>query len=187
MIGTIPFAGIQSTGQSTGQAITTTAAQLVITGGVATPMTQNRVGDPAVKADPTNNRIIVNTPGIYEIEFDLTATASGTQTAAFTVRKNGASGSVISGPKVTGNFGTSPLSVGMKRIIEVTAADIPTTGGLSTFADPDATAGAGKPAGGFAGAGAAPKTGVPIDILVTGGGSVTLTVTDLGFIVKRIG
>ena len=41
--------------------------------------------------------------------------------------------------------------------------------------------------GGFAGAGAAPLTGIPVDVMVTGDGSVNLTLSDVRLKALRIG
>lgn len=187
MIGTVPFGGISKTGNATVQAVTTAAAQLNFQSATNTPNTGSRVGDPAVKPDAANNRIQINEPGIYEIDFDASGTAASALQCTFQLRKGVSSMAAISGTKCANTFNTAPTNVGMTRLVEVTASDLPSTGGAATFADPDATAGAGKPGGGFAGAGAAPKTGIYIDVQVTGDGSVNLTLTDMALSVKRLG
>lgn len=184
MLGQIPFAGLVLAGNSTLQAISTTPAVLTLTAASATARHTNQGGDPAVKPDAANSRIVVNAPGIYRVDFSATGTASGSQSADFQVRKGG---TAQAGARTKVYVGTNPVCASFSAVVEVTAADIPTSGGVATFSDPVATAGAGKPNGGFAGAGAAPKTGVAIDIGVTGGGSVNLTVTDAQFTVTRLG
>lgn len=187
MLGMLPIGGIQSTSQSTAQAVTTAAAQLVITGGVETAGTRTREGDPAVKPDTANNRIVVNAPGIYKATVSISGAAASALQNTYQLRKNGSSGSAITGTRAKQVYGTTPSQVSWSSMFEITAADLPAAGGTATFSDPDSSAGAGKPAGGFAGAGAAPKTGVPIDILVTGDGSVNFTPTDIQFIIERVG
>ena len=88
MLGQTPFAGIFSTGQSTAQAITASAAQLVITGGTAMPSTSDRSGKPDCKADPTNNRLIFNSPGIYLVNLDLVGTSASALQTTIQLRKN---------------------------------------------------------------------------------------------------
>lgn len=186
MLGAVPFGGITSTGQSTAQGVTTSAAQLVITGGVAMPSTSDRAGTPSVKADTANNRLIFNAPGIYRVHFNCVGVAASALQTTFALRKNSTGGTTLSGVSKE-TWATTPSTHAAMFLVEITNADIPTAGGQSTFADPDATAGVGKPAGGFAGAGAAPKTGIPVDVLVTGDGSVNLTLSDVRLEAERIG
>jgi len=186
MLGTIPFAGITATGQSTAQGITTSNAQLVIPGATATPNTGSRVGDPGVKADPTNYRLIVGTPGIYAVHLELVGLAASALMLTARFRKNALTAGIF-GRLMKSLWGTTASSAHFMQIVEITAADLPAAGGQSNFADPDATAGAGKPAGGFAGAGAAPKNGIPLDVVVLGSGSVNLTLSDIALTAFRVG
>jgi len=186
MLGTIPFAGLYCTAQSTAQAVTTSAAKLVIPGAAAFPSTGDRVGDPAVKADVTNTRLQINTPGIYEVTLEVSGVAASALQTTHQFRKGGTTMTAF-GPVTKKTWGTTPDTVSFTSIVEITASDIPTAGGAATFADPSAAAGAGKPAGGFAGAGAAPLTGVYLDSQVTGNGSVNLTPSDIRFTARRIG
>lgn len=186
MLGAVPFAGITSTGQSTAQAVTTSAAQLVINGGTAMPTTATRAGNPAVRPDVSNNRLIFNAPGIFRVALNCVGVAASALQTTFQLRKNGSSGTTISGVSKE-TWATTPSTHSAFFVVEITAADLPAAGGQSAFSDPDSTAGAGKPAGGFAGAGAAPKSGVPVDVLVTGNGSVNLTLSDVRFEAEQIG
>lgn len=193
MTGTIPFGGITNTGQSTAQAVTASAAQLVFPNATAigSPTTQNQ-GDPAVKADPTNNRVIVNAPGTYEVTVDIVGAAASALQTTCQLRKNGTVGSGSTGTAITGTkavktWGTTPDTFSWTSFIQIASSDLPSAGGVATFADPSASAGVGKPSGGFAGAGAAPLTGIPLDVLVTGNGSVNLTPTDMRLSVRRVG
>lgn len=193
MTGTIPFGGITTTGQSTAQAVTTSAAQLVIPNATAigSPTTQNQ-GDPAVKADPSSYRNIVNAPGTYKVTVDIVGSSASALQTTFQLRKNGTVGSGSTGTAITGTkakktWGTTPDTCSWTSFVQIAASDIPAAGGSATFADPSAAAGAGKPSGGFAGAGAAPLTGIPLDVLVTGDGSVNFTPTDVRLSVERVG
>lgn len=186
MIGQTSFGGIVSTGQATAQAVTTSAAQLVITGGVAMPSTSDRTGSPSVKADPTNNRLVFNAPGIYKVELNAVGVGAAALQTTMQLRKNGASGAAF-GSVSKNTWATAPNQQNAFFIVEILASDIPAAGGVATFSDPSAAAGAYKPGGGFAGAGAAPLTGVPVDVLVTGDGAVNLTLSDVRFYAERIG
>lgn len=186
MLGQTSFGGITSTGQSTAQAVTTSAAQLVIAGGSALPTTADRSGIPSVKADPTNNRLLLNAPGIYRIALQVIGAAASALQTTFQVRKNGSSGTTLT-PTSKQTWGTTPATHSAEFYVEITQSDVLAATAVQTFSNPDATAGVGKPAGGFAGAGAAPATGVPVDIMVTGDGSVNLTPTDIRLFAERIG
>lgn len=189
MIGEIPFGGISATGNATSQAITTATTKLTFTGATNTPTTGTRVGDPAVKPDATNSRIQINAPGLYRVNFEGCGGADGALNCAFQLRKTVAgTQTALAGTKMAGLFSTTnKFNLSLNAIIEVLSTDLGTAGGASTFADPDATAGAGKPAGGFAGAGAAPKTGVYLDVSITGDASQALTLTDMRLTADRIG
>ena len=186
MIGQTSFGGIVSTGQATAQAVTTSAAQLVITGGVTMPSTSDRVGSPSVKADTANNRLVFNAPGIYKVELNAVGVGASALQTTLQLRKNGSSGAAF-GSVSKHTWGTAPNQQNAIFVVEITNADILSTGGVATFADPASGVAAGRPAGGFAGAGAAPLTGVPIDVMVTGDGSVNLTLSDVRFYAERIG
>jgi len=187
MLGTLPFAGISATGQSTAQGVTTSAAKLTIPNATATPNTGSRIGDPAVKADPSNSRLILNGPGLYRVTLEGAGSAASALQTTFAFRKGVSTFTEITGTRQKVTWATTPSGFSLTAIVEITPSDIPAAGGVSTFADPDATAGAGKPAGGFAGAGAAPKTGIYLDAQVTGNGSVNLTLTDIRLTAERVG
>jgi hypothetical protein len=189
MLGQIPCGGIYNTGQSTGQALTTATDKLLFTNAVNLAYTGDRTGDPAVKPDATNSRVQLNSPGIYEVSFDVTGGADGAENATFQLRKtvNGTQ-TAVAGAKTASLFSTTnKFSAGFTAFVEVLASDLPTSGGAATFADPSQSSGAYKPGGGFAGAGAAPLTGVYLDVAVTGDASQTITLTDMRLLVKRLG
>jgi hypothetical protein len=177
------FGGITFTGQSTAFGVTTSAQKLTFAGASNMPTTKDRVGDPAVKPDTANNRLVLNAPGIYRVKAEL----SGTAASALQTYLQFYKGSTAYGKKSRYTWATTPGTQTLETIVEVLASDIPSGGGVATFADPDATAGAGKPAGGFAGAGAAPQTGVALNLYITGDGSVNLTLSDGSLSAERIG
>lgn len=183
MTGQVAFGGLTFTGQATAFAASTTPTKLTFAGASELPTTRNRYGDPAVKADIANNRVIVNAPGIYRCMLEVSGVAASALQSTIQFRK----GTVAAGKQAKMTWGTTPNTQTIDTLIEVTAADIPSSGGVATFPDPDATPGAGKPAGGFAGAGAAPQTGVALQVYLTGDGSVNLTLSDGSWIVERIG
>lgn len=184
MLGQNSFGGITATGQSTAQAVSATAAQLVFTNGSAMPSTSDRVGAASVRADTANNRLLLNAPGIYRVDFCATGSAASALQTTFQMRKNSAT---AFGRTSVETWGTTPATHTAVFIVEITAADIPAAGGQPVFADPSAAVGAYKPGGGFAGAGAAPLTEIPVDVLVTGNGSVNFTMTEYTLFAERIG
>ena len=183
MIGQSAFGGITFTGQSTAFAVTTAAARLTFTAASSLPTTKDRVGDPAVKPDPTNSRLILNAPGLYKVRAEV----SGVGASALQTTMQFYKGTTAYGKKSKYTWATAPGTQTLETIVEVTASDLSSAGGVATFADPDATAGAGKPAGGFAGAGAAPLSGVYLNLYVTGDGSVNLTLHEGTLYAERIG
>lgn len=190
MLGAIPFGGIGFTGQATGQLLTSgVAAKMTFPGASNLPTTANREGDPAVKPDFANSRVQVNAPGIYRVKLEFNGTVDGAMNVTADIRKTvGAAQAAVSLARNTGYFvATNKSFLTIESIIEVLASDLPTAGGGSTFADPDASAGPGKPSGGFAGAGAAPKTGVYLDAALTSDATQTLTPIEGRLIVERIG
>lgn len=178
MRGAIPYGGLNITGGAVTQALTTTAGAMVAwagAGGSALPDTNSSVGDPAVKPDLANSRILVQAPGTYEVEFNIsTDMATGADLIA-QLRKNG---TVVPTAKGKGRCTTDKNQVSFKSIIEVTTDDNPKT--IQSFANPSTS--------GFAGAGGAPKTMVPLDIVLSVGASTdTVTIEEASFIVTRIG
>lgn len=183
MTGQIPFGAVQFTGQSTATAVTTSAAKLTFNNATASATTQDRSGDPAVKPSVANSNLVLNAPGIYEVSVEFSGAAASALQATFQLAK----GTTTFGRVTKHTFATTPSVLSLKSIVEITAADIPAAGGVATFSDPSTSTGAGKPAGSFAGAGAGPRTGVELNIYVTGNGSVNMTLTDGIFLAKRIG
>jgi uncharacterized protein YukE len=190
MLGQMAIGGIAFTGQSTAQALTSgTAAKTTMPNASALPTTGTRQGDPAVKPDPTNSQIQVNAPGIYKVSVALCGIPASAMNVIADLRKtvNG-SQAAISGARQKQYFPTTNnTQIKLETLIEVLQSDLPSAGGQPTFADPSAAAGAGKPNGGFAGAGAAPKTGVYLDVALTADASANLTLSDGQFLVERVG
>lgn len=190
MTGMIPFATFYITGGSTAQLLTSgTAAKLTFASAVAGPSTASRGGDPAVKADPTNSRLILNDPGIYEVDVELYGTVDGAMNITLDLYKAiNATLTRITGARSKSYYGATNSYEGhLTAIIEVVASDLGPLSTVKTFDDPSASAGAGKPGGGFAGAGAAPQTGVYLEVWATSDATQSLTPTEARFTAKRIG
>lgn len=152
------YGGMYITGGADTQAMTTTAGAMVSwseAGGANAVSDSNaRDGDPAIIPDKANNRIKLNTPGVYLVSFDLAGLATTGCNVAAQLRKNGV---VVTGAKGLGIFSTTNGAVSFQSIVEVTRSDSPGT--LPTFADPAST--------GFAGAGGAPKTECALDVVLS--------------------
>src|SRR3990167_5887041 len=85
-----PFGGVYIAAGATATALSTTAA-LLDQWNTATGFNAKNSGDdgdPAVKADKANNRLLLNTPGIYLVMVDLSGTIDGTQEITMQLRKN---------------------------------------------------------------------------------------------------
>lgn len=178
MLGLVPFAGLNVTGGAATQALTTSAGQMVAwaaSGGSALPDSNTKCGDAAVKPDLSNSRILVQAPGIFLVTFNATLDmASGADVIA-QLRKNG---TVVATAKGKARCTTDKGQVSFQSIVEVTTADNPAT--IQTFANPSTS--------GFAGAGGAPKTEVPLDIVLSVAASTdTATIEEASFLVVRIG
>ena len=175
MKGLIPYAGFQIAAGSTTQALSTTAAAVGWTALGAT-LTDYTAGDPAVRPDLANNRMLL-APGTYEIDVQIQGTTDGAQIIGLQLRKNG---TAIAGTlrSLTWVVSTAENIHTLKAIVTIADSDIPGT--ISNFADPSATS--------FTGAGGAPKQEVPVDVsIVSGAGTPTLTIKNALFMVKRIG
>lgn len=175
MKGLIPYGGFQIGAGSGTQGLTTTAAVVGWTalGATATDTTS---GDPAVKPDLANNRILLG-PGTYEIDVQIQGTIDGAQIIGLQLRKNAVA---ISGTLRNQSWAVSTAEnvSNLKAVITILDSDIPGT--IPTFSDPSATS--------FTGAGGAPKNEVPVDVtIVSGAGTPTVTVKNALFFAKRIG
>lgn len=180
MKGVIPYGYIYIDGASSSntKALTTSIATMDLwstigTTGDSTGGTAGG-GDPAVKPDKTNNRFICNAPGTYKLRVELSGVIDSAADVTITARK---SATAIAGGVSKQRWATTKTHHTMECVFVLSASDAPGT--LSTFADPAA--------GGFAGGGAAPKTGVAIDIGLTCSGSQTITIENARFYVERIG
>lgn len=181
MKGLIPFASLTISGpgaQTTG-ALSTSAAQFALfsaTGGSAGPASTSDDGDPAVKADAANNRMLVEAPGVYRVSVVLSGTIDAAQDIVLTLAKNG----VAISDSVTRQHWTNAVknTQDLECVINITAADNPGT--IATKSDPSTS--------GFAGSGGFPKMMVPITILINSlAGTPTVTAEYCQFIIERIG
>lgn len=170
------FGGLNITGGAGTVALSTTAATLNVwssAGGSNVGGTTNPGDSISIQPDNTNNRIKVS-PGTYLVNFFMSGTnASGGKVTA-RVRKNG---SAVTTLKASAQIGTTNGNLGFSGILTVNASDAPGTLPLSP--DPSSS--------GFAGAGGAPKSLVPIDIDLTLGASTdTLTIVEAGLTLVKI-
>lgn len=178
MKGLIPFASLTISGPGSGTIALTTAAAVMnlfsATGGANGPATTSDDGDPAVKSDAANNRILVEAPGVYEISGFLSGVVDSAIDVTISFAKNAVA---LADTQNKQRWGTTKNTQPFNAIINVTAADNPGT--IATKPDPSSS--------GFAGAGGFPKQMVPITMILTGSGSQTLTAEGAQVIVKRLG
>lgn len=188
MKGLIPYGGIQIAAGAATQALSTSAAQLTLfssAGGSNGPSdTFTEGGDPAVKPDYANNRVLVDAPGVYEVTVDLCGTTDATQNITLGIAKNGVA---VSGLQSARSWTVSVENAhSLSGFLVVSPSDNPGT--IATNADPATSVATGRPAGGFGGGGGFPKNLVPLTILLTSGASTpTLTIKNARFNVKRVG
>jgi hypothetical protein len=181
MRGLIPFGGLSITGGATTLALTTTAAQLISWSGAgganSDDDTYSAGGDPAVRPDYANNRILVNTPGTYKVEVTIYGTlATGTALLLAQIFKNGVA--VAKARQKAYGETTAGVQISLLAIVVVNKSDAPGT--IATFADPAS--------GELIGAGKAPQTMCPLDVrLFVSTSTDTLTIVEAQFNVFRIG
>lgn len=170
------YGGLNITGGAGTVALSTTPAQLNVwssAGGSNVGGTSNPGDNISIQPDNTNNRIKVS-PGVYLVNFFMSAlNATGGKVTA-RVRKNG---SAVATLKASCQIGTTNGTVCLSGVLTITSADNPGT--LPTSPDPAST--------GFAGAGAAPKNLVPVDIdLTLGSGTDTLTINEAALTLVKL-
>lgn len=189
MIPLIPHGGLEIAGGSTAQSLTTSAAQMVNWSAASGSNTYAGYGDPAVRPDVTNNRVLLDCPGapggnapnqayVYLVMITLSGTVDGTIDVTAQLRKN----SVVVADLIAKNRWTVSVknALTLQGILKVQAADNPGT--IQTFADPATSATAL-----FAGKGGAPANMTPLDVMLTGSGSQAITVENAQLTVLRIG
>ena len=197
MMGLIPFGGLSITGGTQTQALTTTPGQVVAwsaAGGANSDQdTYNGAGDPSVRPDYANNRILVNSQGgaayqtaqggsiaycAYLVTLTLEGTlATGTALLIAQIYKNGVAVAKLK-QKAYGSGGTTGCQVVLQGILQVSRADAPLN--IATFADPPSTE--------LIGPGKAPQTMVPITVYLSVSASTdTLTIAEAQLTVVRLG
>lgn len=181
---TIPYGGLAITGGAVTQALTTTAGKMVAwagTGGAASAAdSRTRDGDPAVRPDKANSRVLVLSPGVYEVSFDMSGESDAAQDVFAQAYRNGvAVGDLRGQARWAGSNAKNQLS--FHGILEVTAAHNPKT--IGTF--DDTVASASPPAQpSYA---AAPKTEVALEVYLKSLASTpTITINDAHLTVKRL-
>lgn len=175
MQGLLPYGGMTIVGGAGTVALTTTPALMNLwsaSGGADSA--SSTLGDPAVRIDRTNNRLLLNSPGVYLVTLDLSGTVTTGCDLVVQPRKNGTTDT----RKRKMRFTTNKAQISCHWMIVVNRSDSPSS--IQTFADPSST--------GFAGAGGAPKTEVPFDIVVSCAASTdTLTVEEAELNAVRVG
>ncbi len=178
-----PYGGMSITGGADTLALSTTAAKLAswsASGGANSAAdSRTRGGDPSVRPDKANNRILVNAPGVYEVHFDLSGAPDAAQDILVQVYRNGVA---VDDLRAQARFTNAVKNnIALHGILEVTAAHNPKT--IPTFADTTATT---NPPAQVSYA-AAPKTEVALEIYIKSLASTpTLTINDAHFTVKRL-
>jgi hypothetical protein len=178
MKGLIPFGSLTIAAGAATQALATTAALFALwddSPGANGPAGTVDDGDVSVKPDYANNRILVASPGVYEVEVILSGAIDAAADVTMNVAKNGTAVADLLTKSRWTNAVKNVQTV--KGFISVTAADNPGT--IATQAEP---------AGTFTGGGGYPKRMVPLTLLVaSGAGTPTITAENAQFIVKRVG
>lgn len=180
MKGLIPFGALVISGPGAiTQALSTALAQMTAwasAGGANGPASTYDDGNPDVKPDYANSRVLVQAPGVYEVTVNLSGITDGTQDITLAIAKNGTA--------LTTAQNKRSWTVSVKNqhvltaLVAITAADNPGT--ITTKPDPATT--------GFAGAGGFPKMMVPLTVqLASGASTPTLTFENCQFLVKRVG
>ena len=181
MKGLIPFGGLQIAGGGSAVALTTSAALFNVWTAL---LADSTIGDQAIRPDLANNRILVS-PGTYEFNLKLFGATDSAGIISTQLRKNATT--VIPGTlgKASWAAASAQNNGSCSGVFQITAADIPTSGGQPTFPEPV------KPASqmyNFTGAGGAPLQLVPIDLVVLiASGTANLTPSEAQLILKRLG
>ena len=179
MRGLIPYGALTISGPGAATQALSTAAALMAQWSAAGGANINGTyddGNPDVTADKVNNRILVQAPGVYEVEVHLSGITDGTQNITIDIAKNAVAYGVAQSKQSW--LVSTKIHHYMKGIVIVTAADNPGT--ITTKPNPATT--------GFAGAGGFPKMMVPLTILLTSGaGTPTLTFENCLMLAKRLG
>ncbi len=180
----IPFGGVNIQAGATSTTLATTAT-LLNQFNTATGFNSAGTGiegDPAVKGDKANNRLLLNTPGVYLVMVDLNGTTDGTQEITMQLRKNGV---VVPGARSIKSWTvTINNNHSMHAIVEVLRTDSPGT--IATMPAQASTTGPNNTPS-FAGAAAAVQTECAVDIVLTSGASTpALTVVDGHFSALRL-
>lgn len=177
MMGAIPFGALHITGGAATVALTTTAALMNIwssAGGSNGPSSTYEQGDPAVRPDYANNRILVQAPGIFKVELVIQGDMDSAIDVTAQIYKNGTAYSFLKQKARCGTDKNQVVLIGFIKVVDTDALET-----IATFADPSAS--------GFAGAGGAPKTMAKLEVYLTGSGSATITVEEAQFNVTRVG
>lgn len=178
----IPYGGCNVAAGATAQAGLGAAALLTCWAGANGsnfPSTGNE-GDPAVKGDQANNRVLVNAPGVFEVQVVLHGTIDGTEEVTLQLRKNAVA--IPTARSIRSWLVTINNEHTLHAIVQINQADMPKT--IATMPAQASTTGPNNTPS-FSGASGALLTECPLDLTVAAAGQ-TMTVVDASFIVKRI-
>lgn len=197
MKGVIPFGGMTISGPGAAtQALSTSAALLAqwsATGGANVNGTFDD-GIPSVYPDKANNRLLLEAPGVdpskpffaywYEIDLIVSGITDAAQDIVLTLAKNAtAVADAVTRQRWTNAVKNTQV---LSTYLPVYGSDNPGT--LAVKPAYDASAGAGKPAGGFGGAAAFANMMVPVTVLINSlAGTPTITFEYAILKAKRVG
>ncbi len=186
MMGQTPFAGIATTGNATGQAVTNaggtvklTAPFLAANGANVITGTQGS-GDNSVKTDLANSRMLVQSQSqkaTYKVTWTGTVKSSAAATLTFSMRKNNAVIAPIQNCVSDFLIGNVPQRMSLVAIVDILPTDNPGT--IANSGDPPATS--------FAGSAAIPKNMVPLEMFIAVSADATVLVPESTLLVERIG
>lgn len=174
-------AALTLTGNATTITGSTTPAKVTLFN--AAPGAAIGAGHPGVQAVKADSRLLLE-KGTYRINLSLQFNQATAADTTINFRK----GESVTIPGVLQAVAGSNAKAMATRetVIQITDADVAAYG-VKTFDDPSAAAGAGKPGGGFSGAGAAPTAVVPLDLMLSTSTGSVVTINDLTFSAERIG
>jgi hypothetical protein len=183
MKGLIPFGGLVITSGSPTLALTTTPTLFNIWQALAPDST---LGDASVRPDLANNRIMAGIPGTYKFNYSISGQTGTAGIMTFQLRKNAAT--LIPGTACSQSWAGSSADnvISFSGLFVIAPGDYSATQSQPNFPDPVQGAQAFYPS--FAGAGGAPHSQCPIDMVVSVGTSTaTLTIVTGNWTIEREG
>jgi len=174
----IPFGGIEIAAGSGTQALSSTAALFNLWNASTGSNKTNTgdAGDPAVQPDKANNRVKVNSPGTYLVQFDIVGETDTAKIITARLRKNG---SAVAGAMAQLSWAGSNAKNTMSFVAIVPVSQSDSPGTISTMPAASTT--------GFSGASGALQTSVALDVtLESDSGTPTVTINNAHLNVMRL-